>query len=43
MYKTEFAVPEEVIKNNDFLVPIGKAKVMREGKHCSIISYSRGV
>ncbi len=31
MYKTEFTVPEEIIKNEDFLVPIGKAKIMKEG------------
>lgn len=29
------------IPNEEYLVPIGKAKVVREGKHVTIISYSR--
>jgi pyruvate dehydrogenase E1 component beta subunit len=27
----------------DYIVPIGKAKVMREGKHATIVGYSRSV
>jgi pyruvate dehydrogenase E1 component beta subunit len=27
----------------DYIVPIGKAKVMREGKHVTIVGYSRNV
>lgn len=33
---------EEVI-NPEFLIPIGKAKVMRQGKHVTIIAYARNV
>lgn len=29
--------------SDNFLVPIGKAKVMREGKHVTIVAYSRNV
>ena len=27
----------------DFVLPIGKAKIMREGKHVTIVGYSRNV
>lgn len=27
----------------DFLIPIGKAKIMRKGKHVTIVGYSRNV
>ena len=27
----------------DFMIPIGKAKIMREGKHVTIVGYSRNV
>lgn len=37
-----FEVPDQVL-SSDFVVPIGKAKVMREGKHCTIVAYSRNV
>jgi len=29
--------------SKDFVVPIGKAKIMREGKHITIVGYSRNV
>lgn len=31
MYGTAFEVSDEVISNKDFLIPIGKAKIEREG------------
>ena len=35
-------MPEEVGRD-DFLVPIGKAKIMREGSDVTIVGYSRNV
>lgn len=35
-------MPEEVLKD-DFVLPIGKAKVMREGSDVTIVGYSRNV
>lgn len=35
-------MPEEVLRD-DFIVPIGKAKVMREGSDVTIVGYSRNV
>jgi pyruvate dehydrogenase E1 component beta subunit len=37
-----FDVPEEV-EREDFVLPIGKAKIMREGKDVTIVAYSRNV
>jgi pyruvate dehydrogenase E1 component beta subunit len=42
MYNEEFTVPEEVT-GMDFLLPIGKARVMKEGKDVTIVSYALGV
>ena len=39
LYGRSFEVPEL----DDHVVPIGKARVMREGKHVTIVSYSIGV
>ena len=39
LYGTSFEVP----KLDDWLVPIGKAKVLREGDHVTIVSFSRGL
>ncbi len=39
MYGTSFDVPDEP----DFTIPIGKAKVMREGSDVTIVSFSRPV
>jgi pyruvate dehydrogenase E1 component beta subunit len=29
--------------DKDFVLPIGKAKIMREGKHVTLVGYSRNV
>lgn len=42
MYGVAFEVDEKVL-DKDFLLPIGKAKVEREGKDCSIITFSKMV
>mmetsp|Transcript_3561 Transcript_3561/g.9099 ORF Transcript_3561/g.9099 Transcript_3561/m.9099 type:complete len:252 (+) Transcript_3561:497-1252(+) len=42
MYGETFDVPDAVM-DPDFLLPIGKAKIMREGKDVSIIAHSRAV
>jgi len=42
MYGTAFEVSDECL-SPDFLVPIGKAKVEREGKHITLVCHSIGV
>ncbi|OMJ15718.1 Pyruvate dehydrogenase E1 component subunit beta, mitochondrial [Smittium culicis] len=42
MYGISFPVTPEM-KNPDFVLPIGKAKIVREGSHISIATYSRSV
>jgi len=42
MYGITFDVSDEVL-SEDFLLPIGKAKIMREGKDVTLVSYSKGV
>jgi pyruvate dehydrogenase E1 component beta subunit len=32
-----------VPKGIDWIVPIGKAKVVREGRHCTVVSFARGM
>ncbi|MGE5545382.1 MAG: pyruvate dehydrogenase complex E1 component subunit beta [Solirubrobacterales bacterium] len=39
MYGQSFDVPDDP----DFIVPIGKAKIEREGSHVTIVTYSRSV
>jgi pyruvate dehydrogenase E1 component beta subunit len=39
LYGTSGPVPKGV----DWLVPIGKAKVVREGRHCTVVSFARGM
>ncbi len=39
LYGQSFAVP----KLDDFVLPIGKARIAREGKDVTIVSYSRGM
>lgn len=42
MYSREFEVPTSVM-DMDFVLPLNKAKVMREGKHVTVVSFSRMV
>lgn len=42
LYGTTFDIADEVLDEN-FLVPIGKAKVMRPGKDITLVSHSIGV
>lgn len=42
MYGQSFDVSDEVL-SKDFLVPIGKAKIERAGKHVTLVSFSRAV
>lgn len=42
MYGTAFDVSDEVL-SKDFVVPIGKAKIERAGKHVTLVSFSRAV
>ena len=42
MYSREFEVGDD-FNDKDFLVEIGKAKIMREGKDVTVVSYSRMV
>ncbi len=38
-----YGVPGQVPKMDDWLVPIGKARIAREGRHVTIVSYSRSM
>uniref|UniRef100_A0A1I7UH03 Pyruvate dehydrogenase E1 component subunit beta n=1 Tax=Caenorhabditis tropicalis TaxID=1561998 RepID=A0A1I7UH03_9PELO len=42
LYGQSFPVSDEVL-SDEFVVPIGKAKIERQGDHVTIVSYSRGV
>jgi len=42
MYGETFEVSDSVLDKN-FVLPIGKAKIQREGKHCTIVTFSRDV
>lgn len=42
MYGKTFEVPEKVMKD-DFVLPIGKAKIMREGTDVTLVSFSKPV
>lgn len=42
MYNEGFEVPEPVM-DKDFLIPIGKAKIMKEGKDVTIVAFSKMV
>lgn len=41
-YGTSFEVSDAVL-DKDFVLPIGKAKVEKEGKHCTIVTFSKMV
>lgn len=42
MYGVPFELSDEVM-SSDFVIPIGKAKIMRPGKDVTLVAYSRGV
>lgn len=42
MYSEVFEV-DPAINDKEFLLPIGKAKVMREGKHVTVVAFSKMV
>lgn len=42
VYGTQFPVSDQVL-DKDFLIPIGKAKIQRPGKHITIVSHSKFV
>ncbi|MPC22818.1 Pyruvate dehydrogenase E1 component subunit beta, mitochondrial [Portunus trituberculatus] len=42
MYGTAFPVTDEVL-SNEFVLPIGKAKIEREGSHITLVAHSRAV
>lgn len=42
MYGTAFDVSDEVL-SKDFILPIGKAKIERAGKHITLVAFSRAV
>jgi len=42
MYGVEYEVPASVM-DPDFLIPIGKAKIQREGKDVTVVTFSRPV
>jgi len=42
MYNDVFNVSDSVM-DKDFILPIGKAKIMKEGKHVTIVSFGHGV
>jgi pyruvate dehydrogenase E1 component beta subunit len=39
LYGTSGPVP----KGDDWVVPIGKARIAREGRHCTVVSFARGM
>ena len=41
MYGTTFDIDDNVL-DEDYVVPIGKAKIMREGKDITLVSHSIG-
>lgn len=43
LYGREFPVNDPAILDKDFVLPIGKAKIMRPGKHVTIAAFSRMV
>eukprot|EP00126_Sphaerothecum_destruens_P002078 Sdes_comp15520_c0_seq3m4466 len=42
MYGVEFEMSDEALSPN-FHIPIGKAKIEREGTHCTIVAHSKAV
>lgn len=42
LYGLQFPISDEAL-SPDFVLPIGKGKIEREGKHVTLVSYSIGV
>lgn len=42
MYGETFEVDDKIMDKN-FVLPIGKAKIQREGKHVTLVAFSRPV
>ena len=42
MYGQSFEVPDYVL-DKDFVLPLGKAKIQREGKHVTVVTFSKMV
>lgn len=42
LYGAQYPVSDQVL-DKEFILPIGKAKVQREGKHVTIVTHSRPV
>jgi pyruvate/2-oxoglutarate/acetoin dehydrogenase E1 component len=42
MYGISFPMSQEAL-SSDFVIPLGKAKIEREGKHITLIAHSRAV
>lgn len=42
MYKVPFELPPGA-QSKDYMIPIGKAKIERQGTHATIVSHSRPV
>ena len=42
LYGEKFDIEDHAL-DKDFVIPIGKAKIMREGKHVTLVGYSRNV
>lgn len=42
VYGVAYPVPDEVLDKN-FTLPIGKAKIMRAGKHVTLVAHSKAV
>lgn len=42
LYGQQFEVSDQVM-SSDHLIPIGKARIEREGNHCTLVSHSKGV
>lgn len=42
VYGTAFPIDQKVL-DKDFVVPIGKAKIMKPGKHATVVAHSRSV
>lgn len=42
MYGETFDLSDQIM-DKDFVLPIGKAKIQREGKHVTLVAFSRPV